>query len=150
MQEMTKEERRNLKRIRKKEKRESEQKEKQQKNLRKNLFILSIVGVVLISAAYLYIWQSQLPGIYDDFAQCLNENDFIMAGTDWCSTCITQKSLFGKSFEFVNYKNCDTDKDWCDSNGISRYPTWVLPDGGKRSGVMELQTLSQLSGCALQ
>jgi hypothetical protein len=149
MQELTKEERRRIKRMRKRERREQEQKERLSTGRRKNLIIYSSIGIVLILAVYLFVWQDQLPGTYDEFAQCLTEKGFIMAGTDWCSNCKIQKGLFGKSFEFIDYNNCDIEKQWCDQKGVDRYPTWILPDGSFRSGTQELQTLSQLSGCDL-
>ena len=61
-----------------------------------------------------------------------------------------QKNLFGKSFKLIDYKNCDVDKEWCSANGISRYPTWKLPDGNKRQGTQELYSLQQASSnCSL-
>jgi hypothetical protein len=68
-----------------------------------------------------------------------------MAGTEWCSNCQDQKGLFGKSFKYINYKNCGTNEEWCSANGINRYPTWILPDGTKRQGNQELSSLQQTS-----
>ena len=73
-----------------------------------------------------------------------------MAGTNCCSICQKQKDLFGKSFEYINYKNCDTNKEWCSANGVNRYPTWIFPDGNKRQGTQELYSLQQASNCSLQ
>lgn len=93
---------------------------------------------------------SNNPGKYDEFAQCLTDEGFVMAGTDWCSHCKDQKKIFGKSFDFIDYKNCDIQRDWCDSNGVHSYPTWVLPNGTKETGVQKIYILSQLSGCSLK
>ncbi len=73
-----------------------------------------------------------------------------MGGTDWCPHCKNQKGMFGKSFRYVDYHNCDREKAWCKSNGVKGYPTWVFPDGKKYSGTQSLQTLATLSGCELK
>ena len=70
--------------------------------------------VVLISlAGYGVIKLVFSPGKYDDFAICLAENGAKMYGTDWCSHCKDQKLLFGKSFKYVDYTDCDLNKDAC-------------------------------------
>ena len=88
------------------------------------------------------------PGKYDDFANCLTDNGAIMYGTDWCSHCKDQKAMFGKSFDNVNFINCDKSKIACDSAGIRGYPTWII-DGESYSGVQPLVKLSSLTGCVL-
>lgn len=123
-------------------------KEKKIKKKRK-LIAITVICFLAFIALVSYVWFS--PGKYDEFAKCLTEKGFVMAGTDWCNYCKKQKALFGKSFTFVNYKNCDLNKAWCDSNGVDSYPTWILPDGTKRTGLQELYLLSQLSsGCGLK
>ena len=115
----------------------------------RNIAILSATVVAIVAVAYLFIWLGNQPGKYDDFARCLTEKGFIMAGTDWCSVCKTQKGYFGKSFEYLNYKNCDVDKEWCTSNGITRYPTWILPDQTKSMGAKTIEELSRISNCSI-
>jgi len=107
-----------------------------------------IVAVIVLTNVYTY-WESQQPGMYDEFAQCLTEKGFIMVGTNTCNYCNKQKDRLGKSFQYINYKNCNQDPGWCASSGIDDFPTWVLPDGSIKSGLQELQTLSDLSGCEL-
>jgi hypothetical protein len=150
MKDLTKAERRKLKKAERKEVRVKERIERLNAQRKKKFFTYFSISILLIALVYLFYWQSQLPGKYDDFAKCLKEEGFVMAGTDWCTFCKEQKSLFGKSFQFVDYKNCDVQKSFCDSNGVKGYPTWVTPDGTKGGGVKQLLELSQLSGCSLE
>lgn len=84
----------------------------------------------------------------DSFAQCLTENGLKMYGTDWCSHCQNQKKLFGKSFKFIDYIDCDRNKYLCLNNGVRGYPTWKI-NGESYSGEQSLERLSQLSGCEI-
>jgi hypothetical protein len=105
---------------------------------------------VAFAIAFWIYHSATSPGKYDEFAECLTAEGFIMAGTDWCSNCQKQKNLFGKSFKLIDYKNCDVDKEWCSTNGVDRYPTWILPNGNKRPGAQELYSLQQASSnCSL-
>lgn len=118
--------------------------------MKKKLLVYSIIIIIVVVAIiYFFYWKGKQPGKYDDFANCLTEQGFIMAGTDWCHFCKEQKKMFGKSFEFVNYRNCDLNREWCESNDVDSYPTWILPNGTNRLGVQNLPTLNQLSGCDL-
>ncbi len=71
-----------------------------------------------------------------------------MYGTEWCSHCKSQKKMFGKSFQYINYVDCDRYSDECLRNGIRGYPTWII-DGEKYPGVQSLGRLSSLSGCSI-
>ncbi len=86
--------------------------------------------------------------LYDNFAQCLTDKGIKVYGTDWCSYCKKQKGLFGDSFKFVNYVDCDYNKDKCNLEGIQGYPTWKINDESY-PGVQQLERLSQISGCEL-
>lgn len=93
-------------------------------------------------------------GIYDDFAQCLTDSGTKMYGAYWCPHCDTQKKMFGSSFDFAPYVECDArgnnaDPAACQAAGIEGYPTWIFPDGERRSGETPLRTLAALSGCEL-
>lgn len=106
-----------------------------------------IIGVALL--AYLTYLEGLKPGRFDSFAKCLSEKGFIMAGTDWCNFCQQQKALFGNSFKFVSYKNCDFEKQWCSEKGVGGYPTWFDAASKRFEGVQSLSRLSELSGCEL-
>lgn len=88
------------------------------------------------------------PGELDGFAQCLTDKGAKMYGTEWCSHCKNQKALFGKSFQYVDYVDCDRSKQVCANAGIKGYPTWVIDDENY-PGEQSLEKLSSLSGCEL-
>lgn len=113
----------------------------------KKIIIILVALLLVVLISYLVYLDSITPGAYDEVAKCLTEKGVMMAGTDWCHFCQNQKSLFGKSFKYVNYKNCDFEQEWCSANGVERYPTWVFPDGTKYLGVQSLETLGELAGC---
>jgi len=112
----------------------------------KKSIIYTILIVIIALIVYTIINYNVKPGKYDDFAKCLTEKGAVMAGTDWCSYCKKQKEAFGKSFKYIDYKNCDFEKTWCDENGVEGYPTWVI-DGETYSGVQSMERLGSLTGC---
>ncbi len=113
----------------------------------KNIWIVGI-GIVIIVFGYLFYLWINIPGAYDDFAKCLTNNGAVMYGTDWCHVCKDQKALFGKSFDYVNYKNCDASKSECDAAGVSGYPTWRI-NGTNYVGLQSLEKLASLTDCSL-
>jgi hypothetical protein len=95
-----------------------------------------------------------LPGEYDDFAQCLTALQVVKYGSDLCPHCLAQKELFGNSFQYVSYIECNQHPDLCIEAEITAYPTWVFYDfeGTQMSrvqGKQGLEELSLLSGCSL-
>jgi glutaredoxin len=115
---------------------------------KENLAYLTAFAVLIIFAAYGIISWAAAPGSYDDFAKCLTEKGIVMYGTDWCPHCKEQKTQFGKSFSFVDYRNCDFKKEECDAAGVKGYPTWVI-NGKNYPGTRSLEELAKLSGCNL-
>ena|SRR3989344_1550082 len=112
----------------------------------KNLWIiLSIILVLAVMGFFLFPIQKN-PGEYDVFAQCITDSGLIMYGTEWCPHCQAQKKLFGKSFEFVDYIDCDRNRETCLIEGIQGYPTWKF-EGESYSGTRELSNLAEITGC---
>ncbi len=116
---------------------------------KKAFLIVAIATIAMMASAWIAFTTYFKPsyGVSEEFAKCLSEKGFVMAGTMECPACQKQRALFGKSFEFINFKDCDRESEWCESNGIISYPTWVLPDGKKVRGVQTIKPLSVLSGC---
>ena len=87
-------------------------KQEDSKKLSSSLFILNNkMKKIFSSFLFLLIISLVMSGCssqgkYDTFAQCLTENEAVMYGTDWCSYCQNQKSLFGNSFNNIAYVNC--------------------------------------------
>ncbi|MFH1589218.1 MAG: thioredoxin domain-containing protein [archaeon] len=88
------------------------------------------------------------PGKYDEFAACLFEKEVTMYGTEWCSHCQNQKAEFEKSFKYVDFVDCDKNKDACLRAGVEGYPTWKI-NGTLYPGEQPLERLASLSGCEL-
>lgn len=105
------------------------------------------IGVVVAVIIVWSVWPSG-PGEYDTFASCLSDSGAVMYGTEWCSHCKAQKEMFGKSFDNVNYVDCDFAKDACLIAGVDGYPTWVIGDENY-PGQQPLEKLAALTGCEL-
>lgn len=117
----------------------------------RNLLILGAVLAVAAAVVLLYPRQQKnnFAGKLDTFAQCLADKKVTMYGADWCPHCQNEKKAFGDSFRLVPYVECPDNPKACLDAGVSRYPTWIFPEGKKLEGELGLEKLSQESGCAL-
>ena len=107
----------------------------------KILISLSILTILFLSAC-----TTSQPGKLDEFAQCLTENDATMYGTEWCPHCAAQKEMFGSSFQYVNYVDCDKNRQACTNAGVKGYPTWQI-GGANYEGSQKLYDLAKNTGC---
>ncbi|MEK6907306.1 MAG: hypothetical protein AABW45_02155 [Nanoarchaeota archaeon] len=149
MENLTKEEREKL---HEQEKLNLINQEKNKKSRKKFLFIIITLAIVG-GLVYIGVANSLKPGEYDDFAKCLTEKKVKEYGAFWCPNCAEQKKLFGKSFKYVDYIECDARGDnaqpeLCQKEGITGYPTWEY-NNTKYPGVRSLEELSEISGCSL-
>ncbi|MBS1267214.1 MAG: hypothetical protein MAG795_01186 [Candidatus Woesearchaeota archaeon] len=88
------------------------------------------------------------PADLDGFAKCLSDKGAVMYGTEWCSHCQNQKAEFGNSFKFVDFVDCDKQKDVCLRNNIKGYPTWIINEKAY-TGEQPLAKLATITGCDL-
>ena len=86
--------------------------------------------------------------VTDSLAKCLTEKGVAMYGAEWCSHCQNQKKLFGDSFQYINWVDCDKESAKCNEAGIQGYPTWVI-NGNNYPGEQTFERLAQLSGCPI-
>ena len=107
------------------------------------LVIILILFVVLYG--YKSITGRVIQGQYDEFANYLTEQGVKMYGTEWCSHCQNQKKLFGNSFQYIDYIDCDKNKNECSIVGVTGYPTWSI-NGQNYPGEQSLERLAQLAG----
>lgn len=117
-------------------------------NIFKSIWTYIIIVIVVIAGIYAYqnfIKDSSDVGQLDEFAQYLTGEGVIMYGTDWCTYCKAQKELFGDSFQYINYVDCDKDLQLCLDAEVKGYPTWEI-DGETYSGLQSIEKLMQLSG----
>lgn len=110
-----------------------------------------IVGALIIIGVIVYpLMQSRLDETkYDSFAQCLTRAGAGMYGTEWCENCQNQKRMFGSSFKYVTYINCDANPTACENAGVTGYPTWIFNDESTLVGTQALETLAEKANCAL-
>ena len=110
-----------------------------------------LIGSLLFFSVIAYLIYDSLnsPGKYDNLAKCLSDNGAVMYGTDRCKYCKEQKGLFGKSFEYVNYINCDILKADCVAAGVTRYPQWIINES-RYMGVQSLFSLAHYAECVLE
>lgn len=109
------------------------------------------IGMIASIAIVILILYSELssPKInYDEFAKCVTERGMVMYGATWCPHCNNQKKLFGDSFQFVKFVDCESNAELCNEAGIKGYPTWIL-NGRPYEGELSLKELSKMTGCAL-
>jgi hypothetical protein len=127
-------------------------KNKKQQDNRMVMIIGGVVGLLIIIS--LVVAFSQGKKDYTNFATCLVEKGYVMAGTEWCPHCQSQKSQFKGAFEEViipggAYVDCDRNQQWCVENNVQGYPTWLTPEGNSLSGVQSMSTLARISGCSI-
>lgn len=125
------------------------------------LFISITIAVIIIVFASQFLFDSknqsylnlpvtdssQLTGL-DAFANCLTENDAVFYGTEWCGFCTQQKNIFGDSMKYINYIDCDRNRNICSAQGITGFPTWKIK-GQSYPGVQSLDVLASRTGCEL-
>jgi len=109
------------------------------KKSRKMLVIASVIILILAIGGYAFI-NSKKPGRYDEFAKCLSEKGAVMYGADGCMYSQAQRTMFGKSFKFVNYK------DYTKGPNIKITPTWVI-NNNIYERVQSFERLSALTEC---
>ncbi|MCO6456806.1 MAG: tandem-95 repeat protein [Pirellulaceae bacterium] len=87
------------------------------------------------------------------FAKALTDAGVQFFGAGWCPFCTEQKELFqdGQRFlPFIEVTNPDRTLNAIgQANNISVFPTWIMPDGDRFTGVLSLQQLSTESGVPL-
>lgn len=78
-------------------------------------------------------------------AQCMKENGVKMYGTERCGHCKSQKAMFGDAFTYIDYTDCDANKDSCIAAGVKGFPTWIDTKGNTYPGTQELSTLAKVA-----
>jgi len=116
--------------------------------IKKNIIIFAVVvGIIILFTAFFY-FKTHPSKNYDDFAKCLSLKGAEMYGTNTCVHCKAQKQLFGNSFQYINFFDCDKTLDLCLKQGVQGYPTWII-NNTKYEGSQSLEYLAYLSGCEL-
>lgn len=74
----------------------------------------------------------------------LNNDGWVLYGTDQCPWCIKQKEEFGDSFTNLTYINCKENMQVCIDAGIESIPSWVSPNGTFHPGYHNLTKLNEI------
>lgn len=124
--------------------------------LKKSPALLAIMAIAILGvavAAFVLSQSAQEPvypeGALDNFAKCMTQNGAAMYGASWCSHCQEQKALFGSSFQYIKFVDCEESPDLCTAAGITGFPTWII-NGEKHMGTKPLDILAVYSGCELE
>lgn len=112
------------------------------------VFVLGVVAFKITGSAI------DEPGKYDAFAQCVSDKGAVMYGAYWCTHCQNQKEMFGKSWSYINYVECDSrgnnaQPEICEAEGIKGFPTWKFGNGEVIEGEITLRELAFRTGCEL-
>jgi glutaredoxin len=121
--------------------------------IKKKNLKLAVIGIVVLSiliSSISYLTSQEDPAI-SELAQCLTYNDATMYGAYWCGHCSDQKKLFGNSFKYIDYVECDERGDnpqpeRCQIDGITSYPTWKI-NSQTLSGIRSLKQLAEVAEC---
>jgi len=143
------------------------EKKKDKPNAGNAKYVIGVVILALLVAAIYYFVPNENNGVVpvsttgtqgnnnsggasalDAFAKCLTANGVKMYGASWCPHCQNQKTLFGSSWQYVDYVECGNGEQVCVDAGIEGYPTWII-SGNKYPGEQSFDELSKLSGCKI-
>lgn len=116
--------------------------------------VIGIIIIVIIAAA-IFIGKNNTSysrESIDSFAKCLTEKGTLMYGTFWCPKCAEQKKMFGSSFQFVDYVECDArgeneQSQLCIEKNVEKYPDWQFSDNSRLVGILPFEELGAKAGC---
>ncbi|MBA3733397.1 hypothetical protein H0W91_03415 [Patescibacteria group bacterium] len=126
--------------------------------MKKYTYIL--IAIAAVAVVVFLILTPGKAGKYDDFAKCIKDKKATFYGAFWCPHCQQQKARFGKSAQFLPYKECSTpdgqgQTQVCKDAGITTYPTWEFQPLGEATttyrvtGEQELTDLAKKTSCVL-
>ncbi len=122
----------------------------------KYIIIGVIVLVIILAVVFLSKGGKKYPReAIDSLAKCMTEKGTLMYGTFWCPKCAEQKKMFGSSFQFINYVECDArgeneQSELCIEKKVEKYPDWQFPDNNRKVGILPFEELAAKSGCSWQ
>ena len=131
---------------------------KETKKKGKGMLVIGILIVVAIIVILFVIGGSGPSYAREDidvFAQCLTEKGAVMYGAFWCPHCADVKKMFGESFRYVEYVECDPRGEneqslLCIEKEIESYATFEFNDDPETRLIGEptFEELAAASGCA--
>jgi len=119
---------------------------KMKKTLIVLLFVISVI-IAACSSSSGYTRES-----IDALAKCMTEKGVVEYGAFWCQNCAKQKKMFGSSYKYIKYIECDPrgeneQAELCIEKKVEKYPDWEFADKSRLVGVQEFEALATKSGC---
>jgi hypothetical protein len=141
------------------------------KNLNLNFFL--IIGLIGLFIAWAVIYlnlkniESQLlaaivqieklsqrseSSSLENFAQCLTQKGIKLYGSSRDAYTQEQKAMFGRAVNYLPYIECIEPESKellfeCQVKDIKTFPTWEFTNKERKSGILSLEELKELSGC---
>jgi thiol-disulfide isomerase/thioredoxin len=123
----------------------------------KGALVIGIIAVLAIIVILFVIGGSKTSYNQEDidaFAKCITDNGGVMYGTFWCPHCAKVKKMFGESFRYINYVECDPRGEneqslLCLEKEIKNYATFEFNEDSNSWLVGEptFEELAVASGC---
>jgi len=136
-------------------KKRAKQKTRSKKKSKSGIIIGIIIILIFVAAAFLLFKgkKSYSQDSVDTFAKCLTDKGTVMYGAFWCPHCAKTKRMFGSSFRYIHYVECDPRGDneqseLCIQKSIDKYDTWEFSDGSRIVSEPTFEQLSEKSGCS--
>ncbi len=116
--------------------------------------IVVIVVLILLIVLFTSSGPDYTQESVDAFAKCITDSGATMYGAFWCPHCAKTKKMFGNSFQYIDYVECDPRGDnqqaeLCLEKDILDYDTWEFADGSRIVSEPTFEELSQKTGCAM-
>jgi glutaredoxin len=115
-----------------------------------------VIGIAVLTGIILLATGREVdPGVrLLPFAQCIKQSGTTFYGAFWCPHCAATKKMFGSAQKELPYVECSTpdtqhQTQICIDKKIEGYPTWVFPDGSRKTGELTLDELSTQTKCPL-
>jgi len=88
----------------------------------------------------------------ENFAQCLTKKGIKLYGSFQDASTQKQKAMFKKAFNYLTYIECIEPESKqllfeCQVEEIKTFPTWKFSNKERKTGVLSLEELKELSGC---
>lgn len=107
------------------------------------IFIRSIIIFTIFSVLFTgIVYAAETTA--GELAHELNNDGWILYGTDQCPWCIKQREEFADAFTDLTYINCQENKSVCIDAGIKGIPCWVSPNGTLYPGYYNLTQLDDM------
>jgi len=104
---------------------------------------VTITVIIAVIVLVIIIMNKPAPETPKEIAECIGKNSKLYTQLG-CSACQAQEEMFGDNYQYLTIIDCWFESEKC--TGIEYTPTWIIK-GSKYTGVQEISTLQELTGC---